>query len=345
MAEEQVFTVEGALAQAATLITLSEAGLREREHLQEWVLANPSIIGRDVIVVTTEFDRWLSARGGAPLDRLDVLALDRSGRLVVAELKRDRAPDTVDMQALKYAAMASRFSLDTLASAFAAYTKKREGIELTPSEALSRLQDWAPDLSDETLRSPRISLIAGAFPPSVAATTVFLHENGLDISLSRVQAYRTTSSQVMITVSQLWPIPTAEDFTISPRSSSQAKQQVARERKQRASIVDRIIGANALKTNEPLRIIVPPNVGQEIEAIQRWLDQEESRARCEWTGHGQTPIRWVFDGQPYTAKSLIFRVIQEATQQPPKAQVWGPNWFQTEEGKTLAQLGSVLPDP
>jgi hypothetical protein len=30
--------------------------LREREHLQEWVLAHPEIIGRDVLVVTSEFN-------------------------------------------------------------------------------------------------------------------------------------------------------------------------------------------------------------------------------------------------------------------------------------------------
>jgi hypothetical protein len=56
----------------------------------------------------------LAGTGQPTYDRLDVLALDRSGRLVVAELKRDRAPDTVSMQALNYAAMVSRFSLDIL---------------------------------------------------------------------------------------------------------------------------------------------------------------------------------------------------------------------------------------
>jgi RecB family endonuclease NucS len=39
-------------------------------------------------------------------DRLDVLGLDRGGRLVVVELQRDRAPDTVTMQAINYAATA-----------------------------------------------------------------------------------------------------------------------------------------------------------------------------------------------------------------------------------------------
>ena len=55
-AEEVVFSVSGSTAVSASVITLTEAGLREREHLQEWVLAHPEIIGPDVMVVTFEFD-------------------------------------------------------------------------------------------------------------------------------------------------------------------------------------------------------------------------------------------------------------------------------------------------
>jgi hypothetical protein len=59
-------------------------------------------------------DSWQS-RTGAERDRLDVLAFGSDGHLVVAELKRDTAPDTVEMQAIKDAAKASRFDLTTLA--------------------------------------------------------------------------------------------------------------------------------------------------------------------------------------------------------------------------------------
>jgi hypothetical protein len=41
-AEEVVFSVSGSTAVLADEITLAVAGLREREHLQEWVLAHPS---------------------------------------------------------------------------------------------------------------------------------------------------------------------------------------------------------------------------------------------------------------------------------------------------------------
>ena len=71
------------------------------------MLAHPEIIRRsglgpepEVMIVTFEFDQWTAA-AGPQRDRLDVLALGKDGRLVVAELNRDRAPETVDMQAIK----------------------------------------------------------------------------------------------------------------------------------------------------------------------------------------------------------------------------------------------------
>src|SRR5438046_1023793 len=138
MADELLFTVDGSAATPASPITLAEAGLKERRDLQEWVLAHPEILGPGVMVVTFEFDRWWASSGSAPLDRLDVLGLDDTGRLVVVELKRERAPDTVEMQAIKYAAMVSRFTPDVLASQHARFLTQR-GQPCSDSDALDLL--------------------------------------------------------------------------------------------------------------------------------------------------------------------------------------------------------------
>ena len=45
MADEFVFAIDGNNAVPAVPITLAEAGLKEREHLQEWVLKIPQILG------------------------------------------------------------------------------------------------------------------------------------------------------------------------------------------------------------------------------------------------------------------------------------------------------------
>lgn len=168
--DEVVFAVAGSTAKAAERISLAEAGLREREHLQEWVIAHPEIIGPDVMIVTFEFDHWSSA-AGAQKDRLDVLGLGQDGRIVVAELKRGRAPDMVDMQALKYAAMASRFKPALLAEYHSRFTRRDEQQgdrqpPLTEAEALTRLETHSDvGLLPDKLINPRVVLLAESFPP------------------------------------------------------------------------------------------------------------------------------------------------------------------------------------
>jgi len=223
--DEVVFAVSGSNAVAAEPISLEDAGLREREHLQEWVLDHPEILGPDVMVVTFEFDYWSSA-SGPQKDRLDVLGLGKDGRLVVAELKRGSAPDTVDMQALKYAAMASRFRPGLLAEYHAKFSRRdvvagRLREPLTDAEALAKLETHSDaGLVPDLLTNPRIVLLAGAFPPSVTATAVWLNERGIDLTLVRYQAYRTSADHIVLTVSQLYPVRQVADFEIAPRTSA-----------------------------------------------------------------------------------------------------------------------------
>jgi hypothetical protein len=212
--DELVFGVAGSTATPAVPITLAEAGLREREHLQEWVLAHPEMLGVDVLIITSEFDRWMS-REGREADRLDVLGLDADGRLVVTELKRDQAPDFVTLQSVKYAAMASRFEVEQLADAYLNFHSEEGDAPTTAEEALAVLRTHAPGLSSDTLRSPRIVLIAGSFPTTLTSSVVWLGEQGIDFTLIQVGAYRLGDNH-LVTVSQVWPPPEAEDFVVAP---------------------------------------------------------------------------------------------------------------------------------
>ena len=77
----------------------SELGIWERKHVEEWILEYPEILGEDLLIVTTEYDRFDKTK-----DRLDILAIDKNGKLVVIELKRDVADRFADLQAIHYAA-------------------------------------------------------------------------------------------------------------------------------------------------------------------------------------------------------------------------------------------------
>lgn len=78
MGGEFVFSVDGSAATPAKPITLAEAGLKERDHLQEWVISHPEILGPDVLIITSEFDKWES-KHKLERHRPDVIGLTRTG--------------------------------------------------------------------------------------------------------------------------------------------------------------------------------------------------------------------------------------------------------------------------
>jgi len=339
MPDELLFTVNDTIAVPAQPITLTEAGLQERKHLQQWVIDHPQLIGDGVKIVAFEYGRWASTTG-TTADRLDVLGLDRTGRLVVVELKRDCAPDTITMQAINYAAMASRFTVDLLAEVHAAHL----GPAATIQQALTDLMDWAEVLSDETLSPPRIVLMASDFGPTVTNTALYLYEAGIDIRLIRYQLYNTAAGEKVLSVAQLLPVPDAEDFMVRPRSSSatQAASRASGERK--AAAVSRLVAHGTISDGTPLTVVVPDLVDQDRDAIRTWLNEDPKRAQGRWYNDITGPVEWATDGKRYRTLALIRHIVLSATGQPERAQLWAQNWYRIPDGRTLHQVAEPLPN-
>ncbi|QYG91071.1 DUF91 domain-containing protein [Iamia sp. SCSIO 61187] len=339
MASEMVFTVAGTDAVAATPIGLAEAGLKEREHLQEWVLQHPQILGDDVKVISFEFGRWTGSGGGLERDRLDVLGLDTEGRLVVVELKRDKAPDTVDMQALKYAALVSRFTREDLDKVHAQYLSRLRGEALTPDEAGAELDDWAT-VTEDSLRVPRLILMASSFPRTVTATVVFLHQQlGLDVRLLAFQAYKT-ATDVLLTVSQHYPPPDVEEFVLSPEVNEARQQRTAKQTKKReATAVSRLLGAEALEPGAPLEFRSP--IGAVNAEVAEWIAEDPRRGRAAWQEDLAKPLVWEFDGQPYSPTGLAALILEEAAGRTQAIQ--GPACWFDQDGASLVELAKAIP--
>ncbi len=200
-------------------VLIADLSLTERQHLQEWIIANPTILAPDALIITFEFDRWRSASGAQPRDRLDVLALGSDGRLIVAELKRGTAPDPTEMQAIKYAAMASRFQPAQLALKRLEFLRSRPGgTALDEESVLTELVNHTDgQLKEETIRKPRIVLVAEQYSAVTTTSVVWLTEMGLDVTLVTFRAYATPAGETVVTTSRLWPVPQAEQFVAAPR--------------------------------------------------------------------------------------------------------------------------------
>ena len=165
-----------------------------------------------VEIIVSKYDRWEAANGDPILDRLDILGIDPDGRLVVVELKCDIAPHAVHIQAINYAAMVSRLSPKGVAELYALRITTTNS-EIDVESALPILTSDRI-LTQESIRQPRIVLVASDFPLAVTAAIMWLNEQGVDISVVRFRAYRLRDEQVIISFRQLFPIPSVENFTV-----------------------------------------------------------------------------------------------------------------------------------
>ena len=338
MAGELVFTVQPGVARPAQQISLAEAGLRERSDLQEWVRENPEILGDGVYIVTFEFGAW-RARDGRAADRLDLLGLDDDGRLVVAELKRGPAPDTVEMQAIKYAAFASRFTPQTLAEAHAAYLSRVSGEAVSAEDALARLEEHAGgELDADLLLEPRIALMAASFPPQVTASVVWLTEMGLKVSLIEFNAYRT-EHDLVLTVSQTWPVADVEDFTVSPRQAElRAADERVRTRRERTAVAT-LVAEGVIEDGAQLELEVRAlRLSSALrEQVGEWVVAEPRRARATWRNDPRAPLIWELDGDAWSPTGLAKEIVERVTGERPTV-ISGPRAWRTASGETLKAL-------
>ena len=131
----------------------------ERQHIEEWVRTTPEVLGEELLIVSIEFDRFVGSD-----DRLDVLALDRRGNLVVVELKRDTAAGYADLQAIRYAAMISAMTLDKLIPYYISYRSKYDRKTLQYEEARAEITEFVQRENFEELSNqPRIILCSEDF--------------------------------------------------------------------------------------------------------------------------------------------------------------------------------------
>lgn len=112
----------------------------------------------------------------------------------------------------------------------------------------------------------------------------------------------------------------------------------------RGSIPERLVAHSVFEVGQRLRIVVPAGVAEDRALIAAWLEEDPARSAVTWRQDPQHPVVWAVDGQPYNLTTLIRHIIGQATGQPPRTQVWGPNWYRDDHDQTLAKLAERLPD-
>ena len=153
-------------------VDFSTLGLQEPRDIQRWVADNPRILGNDLLIVTEQFSDFDRTK-----ERLDLLAVDTSGKLVIIELKRDDSGADVHWQAIKYASYLDRATPEDIVRMLAAYQESSE------EEATTKLEEHLDANDFSTLNNgQRIILASHRFAPEVTSAVLWLNEQtGTDL--------------------------------------------------------------------------------------------------------------------------------------------------------------------
>ncbi|WP_298742679.1 DUF4268 domain-containing protein [uncultured Brevundimonas sp.] len=194
--------------QALRTVSFKELGFRERAHLQEWIAREPSALGEDLLVIQKEFAGFSDTS-----ERLDLLALDKQGSLVIIENKLDDTGRDVTWQALKYASYCAAMTKDEIRNIFQDYLQ-RCGDGQSAEEALCAFFDEEYD--DLTLNkgvSQRIILVAANFRREVTSTVLWLSNFRVRIQCFRASPF-AMGEELFLSIDQIIPTKDTEEFTI-----------------------------------------------------------------------------------------------------------------------------------
>ena len=190
--------------------TFSELDFREREHLQEWFANLPESLGEDLLIIQKEFDGFNDTR-----ERLDLLALDKQGNLVIIENKLDDTGRDVTWQVLKYASYCSTLTKEQIRKIYQDFLDRQGNSENAEQNIVDFYE--TSDFAEVNLNNgltQRIIMVAGNFRKEVTSTVLWLMNYKLRIQCFKVTPFQL-GEQLILNVEQIIPMKDAEEFTIS----------------------------------------------------------------------------------------------------------------------------------
>ncbi|WP_294032848.1 DUF4268 domain-containing protein [uncultured Moraxella sp.] len=203
--------------------SFSELGFSERNHLQEWIAKNPAALGEELLIIQKEFDGFDDTR-----ERLDLLALDKQGDLVIIENKLDDSGRNVTWQALKYASYCATLTKSQIIDIYQSYLGHHSEHN-AEHEILKFLR--ASDLDEVRFnQNQRIIFVANHYRKEVTSTVLWLmtkHE--MPIQCFKATPYKF-GEQIFLDMEQIIPIKETEEFMIKMAEKNREEQNMFKER-------------------------------------------------------------------------------------------------------------------
>jgi len=212
--------------------SFSELGFRERQNLQEWIVKQPNIFGEDLLIIQKEFSGFDDTN-----ERLDLLALDKQGSLVIIENKLDDSGRDVTWQAIKYASYCSSLSKDKIIKIYQDYIDNKDFSGNKAEEAISDFMD-GQDFEEIELNkgfTQRIILLAVKFRKEVTSSVLWLMNFKIRLQCFTVTPFALNDA-LFLNVEQIIPTKDAEDYMIGMADKVQDDIVIQKELKNRHDI-------------------------------------------------------------------------------------------------------------
>ena len=214
--EPQLYRVEPESRQTDRIqeVDFAQLGIRERHDIQEWIADNPGILDDDLLIINKEFSGFDRTN-----ERLDLLAVDADGKLVIIELKRDDTGADAHWQAIKYASYFQRATVDEIVGLAATYWSESR------DAAVSRLtQHLGADDLKGLNNDQRIVLASHRFAPEVTSAALWLNQqvHGEDmVTCVKLTPHQDTyTGTLYVQASTIIPVPGADEYLVGIGQSS-----------------------------------------------------------------------------------------------------------------------------
>jgi hypothetical protein len=187
-----------------------ELKIKERDHLQEWIAKNPEMLGEELLIIQKEYDGFNDTN-----ERLDLLAIDKDGVLVIIENKLDDTGRDVVWQALKYTSYCSTLTTNQIIKIYQEYLDKWQ----SGDDAKQNLLDFLERTEEELLvnrNDQRMIFVANNYRKEVTSTVLWLLKHDVQIKCFRATPY-AMGDDVFLQVEQIIPLPETAQFMIDAK--------------------------------------------------------------------------------------------------------------------------------
>lgn len=235
----------------------ADHNILERQNIEKWIEEYPSFLGEDLLIITSEYSRFRETN-----ERLDLLALDTEGKLVVIELKRDDSGRSVDLQAIKYASYCATITFDDVVNEYIDYrgmSNNSENYKKYKEKILDFIQD---DEFEKIDNKPKIILVSKRFRKEVTSSVLWLRTFGIDITCVKLTPYIINENNIGISSEIIIPTPETEDYLVEVQRKENSEEVLTTRQQEYLDFYNDIKGMLSGNIDLPLKAAKPRSIYQ-----------------------------------------------------------------------------------